>query len=77
MNLGSNYWLAAAFLICTGLVVFLIATLCSCGAIKENSHIVLTVSMHEIKIQVKNIHNVKLFDEHCLVPPLVGIDIFI
>lgn len=37
--------MAAALLICAGIFVFLIATLCSCGAIKENSHIILTVSV--------------------------------
>lgn len=41
--LGDHFWWAAFFLICAGLCVFLIATLCSCGAIKENSHIILTV----------------------------------
>lgn len=41
---GAHFWMAAALLICAGTFVFLIATLCSCGAIKENSHIILMVS---------------------------------
>lgn len=41
---GDHFWMAAALLICASAFVFLIATLCSCGAIKENSHIILTVS---------------------------------
>lgn len=36
--------MAAALLLCAGTLVFVIATLCSCGAIKDNSHIILMVS---------------------------------
>lgn len=42
---GDHFWMAAELLLCAGIFVFFIATLCSCGAIKENSHIILTVSI--------------------------------